>query len=216
MKDINMKKSTNIILNEKYDKNNKIFQKGVGNKIYLKNKILYDLSLCSGVLFLGHNHSNFKKSIKSYLKINSSIFSEPNIYSKKLAKNIKYFFPSFDKIIFCNTGSESVIKSLRISRAINAKELVVTVTGGWHGSVDQTLYYPNKNLRPKELSSGLKKTEKNNLVFIPYNNKKLSKKILDRLKKKINCLIFEPIMGSLPDKNSISYVKFIENYCKKK
>ena len=37
------------------------------------NKKLIDLSFCSGVVFLGHNHSIFKKSIRNYVKKKISI-----------------------------------------------------------------------------------------------------------------------------------------------
>ena len=205
----------NLILNEKYKNSKNFFEKAKANQIFLKNKKLIDLSFCSGVVFLGHNHSIFKKSIRNYVKKNISIFSGPNIHAVKLSKTVKYFFPNFEKIIFCNSGSESVIKALRISRAMNTRPLVISVTGSWHGSVDQTLFYPNKSLSPKPLSAGLKLSDKKNLIFIPYNDKSKSKKILDKCRKKINCIIVEPIMGCLPDKNSFPYLKFLENYCKK-
>ena len=35
--------------------------------------------------------------------------------------------PNFKKIVLCNTGSEAVIKSLRISRAINKKKKIVNI-----------------------------------------------------------------------------------------
>ena len=55
----------NLILNEKYNNSKNFFEKAKANQIFLKNKKLIDLSLCSGVVFLGHNHSVFKKSIRN-------------------------------------------------------------------------------------------------------------------------------------------------------
>ena len=37
-----------------------------------------------------------------------------------------------------------MIKALRICRSLNKKKLIVSVSGSWHGSVDQTLYAPEK------------------------------------------------------------------------
>ena len=42
-----------------------------------------------------------------------------------------------------------------------------------------------------------------------------SKKILDKIKRDVNCLIIEPVMGSFPTDKSITYLKFLEDYCKK-
>ena len=56
---------------------------------------------------------------------------------------------------------------------------------------------------------------KKNLIFIPYNNIEESKKILERNKKNINCIIIEPIQGALPIKTTKKYLKFLENFSRK-
>ena len=146
---------------------------------------------------------------------NSSVFAHPNVHALKFSKTIKKIFPNFAKIIFCNSGTEAVIKALRICEALSKKKYIVSVAGSWHGSVDQLLYFPNKNFTPKPLSAGLKNSEKKNLIFIPYGDEQLSKKILDKKKNNIKCLIVEPIQASLPGDNSKEYLKFIERYCLK-
>jgi glutamate-1-semialdehyde 2,1-aminomutase len=66
------------------------------------------------------------------------------------------------------------------------------------------------------LSSGLSKYDKNNIKFIPYNNITESKKILNKIKNKINCIIVEPVQGSLPTEINIKkFLKFLENFSKK-
>ena len=65
------------------------------------------------------------------------------------------------------------------------------------------------------ISAGLKASDAKNLIYIPYNDIKNSKKILDKNKDKINCLIIEPVLGGLPIENIKLYLKFLENYCKK-
>ena len=69
----------NIILNEGYSKAKLIFDKASGNKILVNKKFLYDLSYSSGVVFLGHNHNIFKKSLKEFINKKISFFSNPNI-----------------------------------------------------------------------------------------------------------------------------------------
>ena len=89
-----------MILNEGYS--TKYFsEKGEGSRVIIDKKSFYDLSYCSGVLFLGHNSSIFKKTLKYFIKNKVSIFSNPNIHAVNLAKTIKFFFQNFNKIIFC-------------------------------------------------------------------------------------------------------------------
>jgi len=204
-----------MILNEIFLKSKINFEIAKGNKIILGKNFLFDLSYCSGVIFLGHNHYIFKESLKFFLNKNISFFSNSNIYAVKLAKTIKHFFSNFKKIIFCSTGSESITKALRISRAMSSKQFIVCVTGSWHGSLDQTLFSPKKNLSPIPISSGLKDIDKENIIFIPYNDINKSKKILDKYNYNINCILVEPVTASLPIKEIGLYLKFLESYCKK-
>ena len=71
------------ILNENFQKDRKHYNYGQGIYIYKNRKKYFDLSQSSGVLFLGHNHNNFKKSLKSIIKNKISISSKPNSYSEK-------------------------------------------------------------------------------------------------------------------------------------
>lgn len=207
---------SNLILNEGYEDGNVFFEKGIGDKVYFKNKPYIDLSNCAGSLLLGHNSKIFKKSVNLYLnKRKISVFAHPNIHSINFSKNIKKIFNWFDKIVFCNTGSEAIIKSLRICRSLNKKKLIVNATGSWHGSVDQFLFFPNKSLQPLPLSNGLRKEDKENMVFIPYNDIDLSEKILSKNKNKINCIFLEPVQGCLPLENVSNYLKFLRKFCDK-
>ena len=206
---------SNIILNEGYKDYKILFERGENDKIFFKNKAYIDLSNCAGSLILGHNSNVFKKSLKLYLKKKISIFAHPNTHAINFSKNIKKNFPSFSRIIFCNSGAEAVLKSLRISRSLNKKKLTVNVTGSWHGSVDQFLFYPNKYLKPQELSDGLSLDDKKKLIYIPYNDIEKSSKILNKFKNDINCIIIEPIQACLPLGNTKNYLKFLENFCNK-
>ena len=156
-----------LILNEGYSKKAILFEKGKGDKIYWKGKSVIDLSHCSGSLLFGHNSNIIVKSLKNYLKNKISTFSHPNLYAVEFTKLIKSYFPNFKKIIFCNSGSEAVMKALRISFATNNKKLIVSVTGSWHGSVGKTLFQPDKNFNPHPLSAGLEKYDQSKIVFIP-------------------------------------------------
>lgn len=205
----------NYILNEGYGNTKIYFERAYKDKIYSKNKKFIDLSNCAGSIMLGHNHSYFKKSLKDYINKKISNFAHPNEHAINFSKTIRKIFPTFNDIIYCNSGTEAVIKSLRISRAINKKKFIVSVSGSWHGSVDQLLFTPDKNLKPHPLSAGLTNAALKNIYFIPYGDIETSKKILDKIKRNINCLIIEPIQASLPSKNPLKYLKFIEKYCKK-
>jgi len=203
------------LLNEGYQNNKFLLEKGKDSFVYLKKKKYFDLTSGGGCLLLGHNNKILRKSIKEFLKLQISNFSSPNKYAYELSKNIKKIYPQFKKIIFCNSGAEANLKALRICRALTKKDMVINVAGSWHGSVDQFLFTSDNNNNPIAISDGLEKNNKKNLIYIPYNDIKSSIKILEKYKRKISCVFLEPIQACLPDKDSENYLKFISEYCKK-
>lgn len=206
--------SNKLILNEGYMSNNSCFTSGIGSNIYINKKKFLDLSLCAGTLILGHNSNIFKKSIKDVTKKNISNFAATNKFALNFSETLKKIYPKYSKFIFCNSGTDAVTKSLRIARAISKNELIISVTGSWHGSTSELLYSSTKKLKSTALSAGLDKSSIKKIKFIPYNNIKVSKKILNKYKKKIMCLIIEPIQGCLPF-NAKKYLKFLSDYCYK-
>lgn len=204
----------NFVLNEGYNKN-KIFDSGKDSYIFIKKKKYLDLGSCSGAKIIGHNTKLDKKIFLDFYKKNITNISAPNKQSIDFAKNLKKVLPNFSKFIFCNSGSESIIKSIRIARAITKKDLVVSSTGSWHGSVDQFLYGSDNRLNKIKLSDGLSEVDKKRLLLIPYNDILRTKKILLKYKSKISCILIEPIQGCLPLPDAKNYVKFLQNFSKK-
>ncbi len=213
-----------ILFNEGYNKYSDFYTKGKGSIVYSSKKSYIDLSCGAGTLLLGHNSKIRISSIKDYLKKGLSQFSHPNKSAVDLSKSLKKVFPKFHKFVLCNTGAEANIKALRIARAATGKDLVINVNGSWHGSVDQFLFNIKNNYNFHEdnnksnitsLSDGIDPKLTNNLKYIPFNNIALTKKILDRNKKKICCILVEPIQGGFPTVESKEYLKFLSNYCKK-
>ena len=204
----------NYLLNEGYDNSIKV-SKGYKSKIIINSKNYLDLSFCAGTLMLGHNSKIYRDSLKKIIKNKISNFAVPNVYAEKMSKLLNNTFPHYKKFVFCNSGSESVLKAIRIAKAISKKDLVVSVSGSWHGSIDQFLFSANKNYIPIPNSDGLSNFYKKNLKIIPYNDIEKSKKILNKIKSKISAIIIEPIQACLPMESALEYLKFLEKFSKK-
>ena len=144
-----------ILYNEGYNNNSVFFDKGQGSLVYSKKKAFIDLSCGAGTLLLGHNSKIFKKSFRKYLKLGLSNFAHPNSTAIELSKSLKKIFPQFNKFVLCNTGAEANLKALRIARAATGKNIIINVSGSWHGSIDQLLYNVDNNNQTKKLSDGI-------------------------------------------------------------
>ena len=204
----------NIIINEGYS-NKHFYNGGEGSKIIKDGKKFLDLSFCAGSLLLGHNSKIFKKSLKEIINKNISPLASPNLQANNFARLLKKIISYKNNFIFCNSGTEAVTKALRLSFALSKKNIIVSTTGSWHGSVDNLLFTPKKNLSPSPLSNGILKTHEKNLKFIPYNDIQKSKKIIQKYKKKISCIIIEPIQACLPMVEAKQYLKFLRDISKK-
>ena len=202
-----------FIKNEGYKDIKNLFSSGIGSNIFINRRKYLDLSLCAGSIILGHNSNIYRKTIKEILNKKLSNFAAKNVYGAKLAETLHTNFPKYEKFVFCNSGTEAVMKSLRVARAISKNNLIISVTGSWHGSTSELLFTNNNKLKNIELSDGLDHNFKKNLRFIPYNNINDSEKILNKYKKKIMCIIIEPIQGCLPIKAK-KYLKFLSKYSK--
>lgn len=189
-------------------------KKANGKFIFYKNKKYLDLSYASGSLLLGHTSKIFKNSLKKIQKVGSN-YSSINVYAEEFSKILKKIFPEFSKFIMCSTGTEANMKALRIARAITKRKKIVMVTGSWHGSVDELLYTSNDSecKFKNKLSNGL--LDCKNTIIVPYNNIKLSEKILNKNKNEIALIIIEPIQQALPTIISDKYVEFLHKYSKK-
>jgi glutamate-1-semialdehyde aminotransferase len=202
----------NFLINEGYEKNFFLYG-GKGSKVFSKNKIYEDLSFGAGSLILGHNNIIQKKCFDKF-KNKTTLLTYPNIQAVKFSRLLARIFKKYPKFVLCSTGSEAITKSLRIVKAITNKKIIVAVTGSWHGSAEKLLFnsFNGKNY---PISDGLDDYNLNNLKFIEYNNFEKTEKTLNTYKKKISCIIIEPIQGCLPDYKFIKYIKYLFNYAKK-
>lgn len=197
--------------------NNLIITHAKKQFLYSGRRKILDFSLSSGAMILGHANKIYCKSLNEQITKGSN-YSNKNINEVNYTKSLKKKFKEFDNFIFSNSGSEANIRALRISRSANNKEIVAMVNGSWHGSIDNFMFdfehgkkiIPNKI---KSLSSGIDYSKKK-ILLLPYNDKKLTKKILDKYHKKISVVVIEPIQCGIPYKKSNEYLKFLEKYCK--
>ena len=92
-------------------------------------------------------------------------------------------------------------------------------SGSWHGALDNFMFDLNlKNKRfssYESLSSGIELNKKE-IIILPHNDIKNSRRILDKNYSKISMLIVEPIQASAPNDKTFKYLKFLEEYCTQK
>jgi glutamate-1-semialdehyde 2,1-aminomutase len=184
-----------LILNEGYS-GGRFVTKAQGRHIWINGKCLIDFSLCGGTHIFGHTPNFVQKAIKFQMKLGNS-FAYPNDIASKYSNEFKNHSP-LESLVFCNSGSESVMRAFRIARAYTGRPKVAIFEGAWHGSYDDTVFATN--------SLGV---NSDNVLLLPYD---LSS--IEILSKHSNvALVFiEPFQGSNPQDKS-NLINHLSHYC---
>lgn len=157
-----------------------------------------DLTSGIGALSTGHSHSHIiskvQEQVTKYVHTPQMLFNiheaSNNLTSKLLTKSPN---KSLDNVFYVNSGSEATDNAIKIARAYNKKQNIITMTRGFHGRTYGALSLTSSNLTCKKhinpLISGVYFCEANNIKsFIDILTYQTS---VDE----VSAVIYEPVQG---------------------
>lgn len=86
-------------------------------------------------LIHGHCHPEIVSAVREQIA-KSSCSTMPSDIEIKLAEIIVDRMPSIEKVRFYNTGTEAVMLSVKMARALTGRSRVAKIEGGYHGQYD--------------------------------------------------------------------------------
>lgn len=108
-----------------------------------------DLTMGQGVLLFGHQPEFIMEAIQEQLKLGIQLHPRHHL-AGEVAELIKEL-TQVQRVCFSNSGTEAVITSLRIARAVTGRTKIVMFEGSYHGHGDYTLVR-------REVEDGVAKT----------------------------------------------------------
>jgi glutamate-1-semialdehyde 2,1-aminomutase len=115
--------------------------------------------------------------------------------------------PSFERVRYCNSGTEATLFCLRAARAFTGKDGIIKVEGGYHGSHDavevsvtpdtETVGPPTARLE----YAGVPKSVLNDVIVAPFNDLDAMEATLRKTHDRVAAIIVEPMLfggGALP------------------
>lgn len=170
-----------------------------------------------GPMVLGHSNKAIVNAIKKQASKAIS-FGAPTKNELEIAKIIKSYIPSIEKLRMVNSGTEATMSCIRLARGTTGRKKIIKFIGCYHGHVDSllvkagsgaaTLGVPDSPGIPDELS---KLT-----ITLEYNNASELKKAFAKFGEDIAAVIVEPIAGNMgfiePDEN---FLKTLRSLCTK-
>lgn len=177
-----------MILNEGY--NSKSRATAARNQfIKIDSRWCLDTSMGAGTHLFGHHK----------IRTKGDLFIYPNKLVDE-ASDMLYAISGMPHTIWCNTGTEAVMRALRIARAYTGRDKVAMYCGGWHGTSDNTLV---------GISKGIPKVFNDLLITLQFNESDF----LKIQSKELAAVIVEPIQASLPIDRS-EYLAKLQGVCK--
>jgi len=174
-----------------------------------------DLIMGSGTHLLGHGF--FREEIKDLVS-NGTIYSETSRHEIELIDRLQSIFGMDKSVVYCNSGTEAVMRAIRAARAYTGKTKILMFSGSWHGggetlweedwNSDRHLMMKGVPIRP--LSGGLSDSE---VVIVPYNNPYVFE-IIESLQSDLAGVIIEPIQGSNPREDVGDFLRALREVVK--
>ncbi len=168
---------------------------------------LLDITNSYGANILGHGDPDILEAVTNSVKKGIQ-FSAPTEAQYDLSKLLCNRIPSFEKVRFCNSGTEATLFAIRTARACTQRNKIIRMSGGFHGTHDSVASSTKQNLRSFGVPSGM--TE--DVIEIPFNDPETLEQTIKQFRSELACVIIEPFLGAggiiLPDKG---YLKFVRN-----
>lgn len=97
-----------------------------------------DMCLGAGTHILGHANPLVVETVTTAIR-DGTLYTLPTKYLYDLVESLNEALPWASRFIFCNTGTEAIMRAIRIARAVTGRSDIVIFSGGWHGGCDYTL-----------------------------------------------------------------------------
>lgn len=184
---------------------------GFGSKIVTADhRTLLDYCMGYGSLILGHSYPQVLETIKNQLD-KGTLFCIPTEKEVYLAELLTDIIPCAEKIRILNTGSESTMTAIRLSRAFNKRKKIIKFDGGYHGAYDYVLVKAGSGAANIPSSEGSLEEISKETLIVKYNDLEDLENIIKKDSGNISCLIVEPILGNyglvLPEKNYLNNLR---------
>ncbi|MHC4759076.1 MAG: glutamate-1-semialdehyde 2,1-aminomutase, partial [Planctomycetota bacterium] len=178
-------------------------QKALGSKIWdIDGNEYIDYVGSWGPMIVGHSHPAVVKAVQQAAE-NGTSFGAPTLAETSLARKIIDSFDSIDKLRLVSSGTEAVMTAIRLARAYTKRDLIIKMSGCYHGHSDSLLVAAGSGLAEIGIpsSAGVPEPIAGMTCVIPYNDIEAARAVFEKDKEQIAGVLVEPVaanMGVIP------------------
>ncbi len=168
------------------------------NVTSIDGKSYIDYVLSYGPLLAGHAPDSLIADVHNTL-IKGTTFGAPTKKETALAKSIRRFFPSCEKIRLVNSGTEATMSAIRLARGATKRDIIIKFDGHYHGHVDALLVAAGSGglTLGKPSSSGIPDDVTKNTRVLPFNSTTAIVECFKEEGNQIAAIIMEPVCGNM-------------------
>ncbi|MBQ8055487.1 MAG: aminotransferase class III-fold pyridoxal phosphate-dependent enzyme, partial [Paludibacteraceae bacterium] len=97
-----------------------------------------DFCLSWGVFIAGHANPIVENAVQKAIS-NGTSYGIPTLIETELAKKVRQYIPSMERVRFVNSGTEAVMSAIRLARGYTKRNYILKFEGCYHGHADHLL-----------------------------------------------------------------------------
>jgi len=147
-----------------------------------------------GPAILGHAPSAVIEAVHHASKEGLS-FGIPNRHEVEMARMIRDYVPSVEKVRMVNSGTEATMSAIRLARGYTGRDKIVKFEGCYHGHVDSLLVAAGSGALTfgQPDSAGVPADLAKLTLTVPFNRPEIIEEVFEKHGHEIAALILEPI-----------------------
>ncbi len=173
--------------------------RGAGSRIEDEDgNVFIDYVLSWGPLILGHAHPAVVDAAVSAVRDGAS-FGAPTEREIEMARMVRRFYPSLEKMRFTSSGTEACMGAIRAARGYTGRDKVIKFEGCYHGGADYLLVKAGSGATTlgSPDSAGVPASFARHTIVIPYNDIKALEHAFAEHGGEIAAVIVEPVAGNM-------------------
>ena len=167
-----------------------------------------------GPAILGHAHQPIIEAVKDAADRGTS-FGIPSEAEVQMAKLVKEFVPSVQKIRMVNSGTEACMSAIRVARGFTDRPKIIKFDGCYHGHADSLLVKAGSGALTcgNPDSGGVPAEFTAHTIVLPFNNRDAVEKAFAANEGQVAGIILEPVPGNagvyLPQSGYLEFLREI-------
>jgi glutamate-1-semialdehyde 2,1-aminomutase len=151
-----------------------------------------------GPLIAGHAHPDVVAAVSAAAADGTS-FGAPTELELELATAVCAAVPSLEQVRFVSSGTEAVMRALRLARAHTGRSKLIKFAGGYHGHADALLAQAGSGLATLGIPSspGVPAAVVADTLVCEYNDLAAVRALAERHGDDLAAVIVEPVAGNM-------------------